>query len=104
MLYQLQWGYRKDGRSFEDYLQWAQQELKPVLIEMLQRCAAENILQPQAVYGFYKAAAEGDDLLVLFAEDGTTELARFTLPRQAEGERISHCGLCARYKRWASSA
>lgn len=88
MLYQLQWGYRKDGRSFEDYLQWAQQELKPVLIEMLQRCAAENILQPQAVYGFYKAAAEGDDLL-LFAEDGTTELARFTLPRQAEGERIS---------------
>lgn len=83
MLYQLQWGYRKDGKSFDEFLAYAQRELKPILKNLLDRCEAENILRPQAVYGYYKAAAEGDDL-VLFAEDGRAELARFTLPRSAE--------------------
>lgn len=86
MLYQLQWGYRKEGRSFEEYLGWAQRELKPILTGMLERSERENILRPQAVYGYWKCAAEGDDL-VLFEEDGTTEIHRFRLPRQAEGEQ-----------------
>lgn len=88
MLYQLQWGYRKDGKSFEDYLLWAQKELKPILKSLVERCEAENILRPQAVYGYWKAAGEGDDL-VLFAPDGKNELARFTLPRSATGECIA---------------
>ncbi len=83
MLYQLQWGYRKDGKSFEEYLSWAQKELKPILKSMLDKCEADNILLPQAVYGYWKAAGEGDDL-VLFEQDGKTELARFTLPRSAD--------------------
>jgi 5-methyltetrahydrofolate--homocysteine methyltransferase len=45
---------------------------------------------PQAVYGYWKAAAEGNDV-ILFDPDGTTEVARFTLPRQnkADGECIA---------------
>ena len=54
-------------------------------MRMLETCAKENILQPRAVYGYWKAAAEGNDV-ILFAEDGTTELTRFTLPRQGAGE------------------
>ncbi len=88
MLYQLQWGFRKDGRSFEDYLAWAQTTLKPILLDLIKRCAADDVLHPQAIYGYVKAAAEGDDL-VLFEDDGRTERARFALPRQAEGERLS---------------
>ena len=87
MLYQLQWGYRKDGKSFEEFLAYAQNELKPILKDLLARCEAENILRPQAVYGYWKAAAQGDDL-VLFGEDGRSELARFTLPRNAEKTSI----------------
>lgn len=83
MLYQLQWGYRKDGKSFDEYLGWAQKELKPILKSMLDKCEAENILQPQAVYGYWKCAGEGDDL-ILFGQDGQKELTRFTLPRSAE--------------------
>jgi len=83
MLYQLQWGYRKDGKSFDEFLAFALRELKPILKSMLDKCEAENILRPQAVYGYWKAAGDGDDL-VLFEEDGTTELTRFTLPRSAE--------------------
>ncbi len=89
-LYQFQWGFRKQGRRLEDFLGWAKQELRPVLKRMLKLCEDEKILKPQAIYGYWKAAGEGNDL-VLFDEDGTSELVRFTLPRQAkeDGECIA---------------
>ena len=89
-LYQFQWGYRKQGRSLEEFLEWAKQELRPQLRRMLDLCAAEDILKPQAVYGYWKAAGENNDLVIL-SEDGSTELTRFHLPRQprADGECIA---------------
>jgi 5-methyltetrahydrofolate--homocysteine methyltransferase len=80
-LYQFQWGYRKQGRSLDDFIGWARQELRPIMRRMLALCDAEDILKPQASYGYWKAAAQGNDLII-FAEDGTTELTRFNLPRQ----------------------
>jgi 5-methyltetrahydrofolate--homocysteine methyltransferase len=89
-LYQFQWGFRKQGRSLEDFLGWARQELRPVMRRMLGICEAEDILKPQAVYGYWKAAGQGNDL-VLFDVDGRTEVARFSLPRQPreDGECIA---------------
>ena len=84
-LYQFQWGFRKQGRSLEDFLGWAKQELRPVMKRMFALCEADAILAPQAIYGYWKAAGQGNDLIV-FAEDGSTELARFTLPRQPRDE------------------
>lgn len=80
-LYQFQWGFRKQGRSLEEFLEWARQELRPVLKRMLALCAEQNILHPQASYGYWKAAGDGNDL-ILFDPDGRTEITRFTLPRQ----------------------
>ena len=34
-LYQLQWGFRKQGRSLDDFLGWAKQELRPVMKRVL---------------------------------------------------------------------
>ncbi len=34
-LYQFQWGFRKQGKSLEDFLGWAKQELRPVMRRML---------------------------------------------------------------------
>ncbi len=89
-LYQLQWGYRKDGKRFEEFKDWAKKELRPILNRMLQTAAEQEILIPQAVYGYWKAAAEGNDV-ILYQEDGETEAARFTLPRQRkeDGECIA---------------
>ncbi|WP_367159292.1 methionine synthase [Kozakia baliensis] len=89
-LYQFQWGFRKQGRSLDEFMAYAKQELRPVLKRMLDLTAAENILRPQAIYGYWKAAGEGNDL-VIFEEDGVTEAARFTLPRQPreDGECIA---------------
>ena len=41
----------------------------------------EGILQAKAAYGYWKCAADGNDV-VLFDEAGTTEVARFGFPRQ----------------------
>ncbi len=89
-LYQFQWGFRKQGRSLDDFLGWAKQELRPVLKRMLALTEAEEILRPQAIYGYWKCAGAGNDL-ILFEEDGVTEACRFTLPRQPkqDGECIA---------------
>jgi len=89
-LYQFQWGFRKQGRSLEDFIGWAKQELRPVMRRMLTICEQDNILRPQALYGYWKAAGQGNDLIV-FEQDGTTEICRFSLPRQPreDGECIA---------------
>jgi len=89
-LYQFQWGFRKSGRSLEDFLGWAKQELRPVLKRMLALAEEQEILKPQAIYGYWKCAGQGNDL-ILFEEDGVTEACRFTLPRQPkeDGECIA---------------
>src|SRR4051812_16481924 len=85
MLYQFQWGYRKDGRSLAEYKEWAKKELRPVLARIADLSIRENILVPQAAYGYWRCAAEGNDV-ILFGEDGQgtkeREIGRFSFPRQ----------------------
>ena len=89
-LYQFQWGFRKAGRTLEEFLGWARQELRPVMRRMLSLCDEQDILRPQASYGYWKAAGQGNDLII-FEPDGQTEAARFALPRQPkeDGECIA---------------
>jgi 5-methyltetrahydrofolate--homocysteine methyltransferase len=89
-LYQFQWGFRKQGRSLDEFLGWAKQELRPVMRRMLTLCEDQDILRPQAAYGYWKAAGQGNDL-VIFEQDGVTEVTRFSLPRQPkeDGECIA---------------
>ena len=88
MLFQFHWGYRKQGKRIEEWKEWAHKELRPIALDLLKQCAKEDILRPQAAYGYWKCASEGDSI-ILFAEDGSTELTRFSFPRQGtEG------GLC----------
>jgi 5-methyltetrahydrofolate--homocysteine methyltransferase len=57
---------------------------------MLALAEADDILRPRAIYGYWHAAGQGNDL-VLFGEDGEREVGRFTLPRQPreDGECIA---------------
>ena len=63
-------------------------ELRPVLRRMLDIAIREEILVPQAAYGYWPCAAEGNDV-ILFAPEGGREIARFSFPRQAR-----ESGLC----------
>ena len=56
--------------------------MRPVLKRMLDICLGEDILQPKAVYGYWPAAADGNDLVLFAPDGGGGEVARFTLPRQ----------------------
>ena len=83
MLYQFHWGYEKQGRRLEEFLAWAQKELRPVLADLVARSEQEAVFTPKAAYGYWAAAGEGNDI-VLFDESGAKELARFRLQRQAK--------------------
>ena len=83
MLYQFHWGYRKQGRSIDEFKAWAAKDLRPIAHQMLKRCEQENILKAQAAYGYWRAGSDGD-AVVLFDESGTREVARFAFPRQAK--------------------
>jgi 5-methyltetrahydrofolate--homocysteine methyltransferase len=81
MLYQFQWGYRKEGRTLDQYKAWAHKELRPILKRMLDVAIQQDIMVPQAAYGYWKCAAEGNDVII-YDVDGTTVLTRLTFPRQ----------------------
>ena len=87
MLYQFHWGFRKDGKRLDEYRQWAKKELQPILNKMLDRVIQQNILLPQGIYGYWPCAAQGNDVIV-FAEDGLSELVRFNFPRQQQENGI----------------
>lgn len=81
MLYMFHWGYKKAGRSLEQWRAWCGGKLRPILDDLVERCRNEGIPTPCAVYGYWRCAASGNSL-VLFEEDGKTEAARFSFPRQ----------------------
>ncbi|MBY0407221.1 MAG: B12-binding domain-containing protein, partial [Rickettsiales bacterium] len=81
MLFTFHWGFKKAGKSIDEYWKWVETDVKPILRRLLIETEAENILQPKAAYGYFKCAAEGDDL-VLFNESGVVEIGRLKLPRQ----------------------
>src|SRR5262249_13425812 len=72
MLFQFHWGYRKSGKRIEEWRDWAKKELRPIALDLLKRCEIESILQPQAAYGYWKCASDGDQI-ILFDEDGAKE-------------------------------
>jgi 5-methyltetrahydrofolate--homocysteine methyltransferase len=89
MLYQFHWGFKKDGRSLDQFLAWAQKELRPILADLIEQAEAERVFRPQAVYGYWPAAGEGNDVVLFDPAEQSREVARFSLPRQARKN-----GLC----------
>ncbi len=81
MLYTFHWGFKKSGKSLEEYWKWVDMEVKPILLRLLTECERDNIIQPKAAYGYFKCASQGNDV-ILFDESGAKEIGRFNLPRQ----------------------
>ncbi|MDE3016901.1 MAG: B12-binding domain-containing protein [Pseudomonadota bacterium] len=81
MLFTFHWGFKKAGKSLDDYWKWVDTDVRPILKRLIEECEREDIIQPKAAYGFFKAASQANDL-VLFNDSGKKEIGRFTLPRQ----------------------
>ena len=84
-LFRGQWQYkRKKGQSAEEYRQYLESDVEPILRTWLDRSIEEQILQPSVAYGFFPVQSEGDHLIV-YREDAEREWVRFTFPRQNAG-------------------
>ncbi len=83
-LFRGQWQVRRGKLLPHEYEQMVKEKFEPVLAELQQRCIAEASLQPQLVYGYFPCNSENNDVIV-FGAEGKTEIARFTFPRQQEG-------------------
>jgi 5-methyltetrahydrofolate--homocysteine methyltransferase len=81
MLFTFHWGFKKAGKTLDEYWKWVETDVKPILKRLLEECEREDILQPKAAYGYFKCASQ-NNTLILFDESGTTETGRFELPRQ----------------------
>ena len=80
-LFRNQWGYRpnegEDDTAFKD-------RVRAVLRDQLASAKAGDLLIPQVVWGYWPAAADGDDLVLYTDETRQSERMRFSFPRQAK--------------------
>jgi 5-methyltetrahydrofolate--homocysteine methyltransferase len=84
MLFQVQWQYRKNRRSPVEFKKYINAEVRPILRELLEQCERDDILKPQAIYGFWPVQAEGDNLIVFDPENRHRQLETFEFPRMGK--------------------
>ncbi|MBD1900327.1 methionine synthase [Trichocoleus sp. DQ-A3] len=94
-----QWQFRKpQEQSREEYNQFLEEKVYPILKEWKQRVVEENLLHPQVVYGYFPCQAEGNSLHLYDPEfmnrkDAKEEreknvVATFNFPRQKSMRRL----------------
>jgi len=83
-LYKLSWGGK--GVRGEEWERLLADDFRPRRERMQAEAVAQGWIVPRAAYGFFRAAADGDDTVVL---DGAgDELGRFEFPRQDRHDRL----------------
>src|SRR6202453_5506269 len=83
-----QWGLKHELEAHGvDYEELVETEGRPRLRMWLERAQTEGLLEAAVVYGYFRCVSSGNDLIVL-GEDGTTELERFTFPRQRRDRQL----------------
>ncbi len=90
-----QWQFRKpQGQSQEDYDAFLAETVYPILETWKERVIYENLLHPQAIYGYFPCQAEGNTLLIYDSEEmnqsgkATKVVNSFEFPRQQSGRRL----------------
>jgi 5-methyltetrahydrofolate--homocysteine methyltransferase len=86
VLFKFQWGFLRKNLTLEEHAEQLRTVAKPILVELADRCAREDILHPRAAYGFFRAHSEGDTLVF---DDHDLRL-RFPRQKRADGSP----GLC----------
>ena len=80
-----QWQVRKGKLTEEQYRTLLNEKILPELTRLKEQAAAEKLLQPKIVYGYFPCRSAGNDLII-YNEDMKSERMRFTFPRQS-GDR-----------------
>ncbi len=86
-LFKMSWQFRgiRDPERWEALLR---DELEPRLKLCMEEVDRDGYLDLQALYGYFPAWAEGDDVVVFDPDDRAREIGRFHFPRQSEQNRL----------------
>jgi 5-methyltetrahydrofolate--homocysteine methyltransferase len=84
-LYKLSWGGK--GVRGEAWQRLLAEDFEPRRARMQREAIAQGWIEPRACYGYFRVAADGNDLVVL-AENGAGERGRFQFPRQEAHDRL----------------
>jgi 5-methyltetrahydrofolate--homocysteine methyltransferase len=84
-LYRLHWGGKAHGEEFQRLVR---EDFEPRLERMLLEARQKRSMEPKAVYGYYPCQSSGDELIIYDHQDHDRELARFSMPRQPDQERL----------------
>jgi 5-methyltetrahydrofolate--homocysteine methyltransferase len=85
-LYRLSWGGANvKGDAWE---RLAREEFDPRLARYKELAERENVISPRAVYGYFRAAGLGDDIVLYDGNDPSREIARLPFTRQIGGEHL----------------
>jgi len=87
-LYKFQWGFKAQGKQPTEYKQWAKQEVDPILNRLVDQSTQENILQPQAVYGYFPCQSQENSVIIYTDTTATVERCRFEFPRQTSARKL----------------
>jgi 5-methyltetrahydrofolate--homocysteine methyltransferase len=85
-LFKNQWQLKT--ASQEDYARLVAEKYHSILQDLKAEVQREGWFQPQAVYGYWPAQSEGNDVILYDPADQRREVWRFTFPRQREGRRL----------------
>jgi 5-methyltetrahydrofolate--homocysteine methyltransferase len=80
-LFRNQWQYRPDKSIGETDAEF-KERISAVLRDELDKAKAKDVLVPQVAWGYFCANSDGDDLVLWTDEGRSSELVRFTFPRQ----------------------
>jgi 5-methyltetrahydrofolate--homocysteine methyltransferase len=78
-LFRNQWQYRPERDETDAAFK---ERLAPDLRKAIASARSADLLQPQVVYGYFPANADGDDVVIWTDPSRTAERARFPFPRQ----------------------
>ena len=93
-----QWQFRKPkGQSREEYEQFLEKKVYPILEDWKQRVFEEHLLHPQVIYGYFPCQGSGNSLHIYdpaviqeahTLPEGIKPIAIFEFPRQRSGKRL----------------
>lgn len=86
-----QWQFRKQKeQSREEYDQFLQETVHPILAKWKEKVKAENLLHPTLVYGYFPCQSEGNTLFIYNPDNPSAKevIASFDFPRQKSFKRL----------------
>jgi len=86
-LFRLSWGGK--GVHGDEWVTLLREDFLPRLRRMQREAKEHGYLEPRAVYGYFPANADGDDVVVFDPADPLREIERFRFARQQYDEQLS---------------